>query len=871
MLSVKNITKDYFATGGTVRALRGINIDFREKEIVSILGPSGCGKTTLLNIIGGLDRYSGGDLIINGISTTEFGEETWDAYRNAYIGFVFQNYNLIPHISVLENVEMTLKLSGYSQKDYSLLAMDALKRVNMDDQANKKPSELSGGQLQRVSIARALVNNPKIILADEPTGALDSELSEQIMSLLKELSSERLVIVVTHNAALAEKYSDRIIEMKDGVVVNDTAPYFRDKSSDMVFSDEKEEEIGTGKKEEIRKNKKGKRQIKKTKKKNEKFHSSYMNFKTALRLSFKNLISKKRRTVLTSIAGSAGIIGLGLVLAFSNGINIFLERMQNSLLASIPVGIYEYSMDYSVLMDIFMSFGDKIYEEGDFPTDDTVKFVEENKGSGFMGELVEEIIGSVKENQITEEFIDYVDKMNPEWYDAVYMYRGVQMNLIAASSDGTYKDVSPKEVKTNVINIATNVLGEKGLEKSRWNQLVGGSDFMSKYYDLMAGRWPTDKGDLVVVVNERNELEIPALEDFGFDIETADKDGNGTISFDELLSENSGFEIRLVTNDSYYKQTGSTLSAFPEINEYEVKIPDEETYNSEGNVPLRICGVLRVKPDSPIRAVGANLCYTDMLADYALTSAVESEVTAEQKKLLNLSGYKNSDASAYTVIKGRRTVTDKYVNNTVWGLLSASLDKTSFMKSFGVDTAPVYINIYATNLSGKNKITDYIDEWSNSYGGQVSYFDVTEMFMYNVSTITDICVYALLIVASISLVVSSVMIGIITGNSVVERTREIGILRSMGARKRDILSVFLSETLLIGVFSGIIGIALTFAFAPLLSLAAEAFCGIPNLAAVNPFYSLGLFGLSIFLAVISGLIPSVRASKKNVVDALRME
>lgn len=865
MLSVKNITKDYFATGGIVRALRGISLDFREKEIVSILGPSGCGKTTLLNIIGGLDRYTSGDLLIDGISTTEFGEETWDAYRNSYIGFVFQNYNLIPHISVLENVEMTLKLSGYSSKDCSAPALEALKRVNMAEHAYKKPSELSGGQLQRVSIARALVNNPRIILADEPTGALDSELSEQIMDLLKELASERLVVVVTHNAALAEKYSDRIIEMNDGTVVKDSSPYVREES--IEESSEKENEHAERSAEKTKK-----RSVKKAKKgRTLRFHSSYMNFRTALRLSFKNLVSKKRRTVLTSIAGSAGIIGLGLVLAFSNGINIFLERMQNSLLASIPVGIYEYSMDYSVLMDIFMSFGDKLTEEGEFPGDDSVHLVPANEGSGLMGELVEEIIDSVKANDITEEFMEYVDKMNPEWYDAVHMYRGVQMNLISKLSDGTYKDVSPAEVKTNVINIATNVLGEKGLEKTRWNQLVGGSDFMSKYYDLMAGRWPEDKRDLVVVVNERNELEIPALEDFGFNIEAADVNGDGTLSFDELLSENSGFEIRLVTNDAYYEKTGNVLTAFPDINEYDAKTPDEAMYNSDGYVPLRICGVLRVKPDSPIRAVGANLCYTEMLSDYALETAIRSEVTTEQRRLLEISEYEKSDSTAYTVIKGRSKVKDKYVNSSVIGLLSASLEKTSFMKSFGLDTAPVYINIYAKDLSGKREITNYIDDWNDSLGGNVFYFDVTEMFMYNVGTITDICVYALLIVASISLVVSSVMIGIITGNSVVERTREIGILRSMGARKKDILSVFLSETLLIGAFAGAIGIALTFAVAPLLSLIAEAFCGIPDLAVANPLYSIGLFGLSVFLAVISGLIPSVRASKKNVVDALRVE
>ena len=868
MLKLLNIYKDYNATGGTVHALRGISLNFRDKEFVSILGPSGCGKTTLLNIVGGLDRYNSGDIIVDGISTKEFGEETWDAYRNATIGFVFQNYNLIQHLSVLENVEMTLKLSGFNKSEYTSMAINALKKVNMEEHIHKKPSELSGGQLQRISIARALVNNPRIILADEPTGALDSKLSEQIMELLQEVSKERLVIMVTHNANLAEMFSSRIIEMNDGEIVNDTMPFLSD-------DDCKEDLISiNANTEESKLNKKNKKILRQERKRRNAgvFKTSYINWKTAMGLSFKNLLLKKRRTVLTSIAGSVGIIGLGLVLAFSNGINRFLESMQNSLLASIPVGIYEYSMDYSVLMDIFMTFGDRLEYEGEFPDNDIVELVDAKEGSGIMGELVEDIIDSIKENDISDDFIKYLKDMDSSWYDAMYLYYGIQMNLISKLSDGTYKDVSPSEVTTNVINIATNVLGEKGLEKKRWNQLVGTNEFISKYYDLMAGELPKDKCDLVIVVNERNELEIPALTDFGFDIESADINGDGNLSFNELLSESSGFELKLISNDNFYEKTGKKLSKFPEINEFTIKDSGyEEMYNSDEALTLKVVGVLRVKPDSPISALGTNLCYTQELVEYVLDSAKNSEVTLEQKKLLELSGYKNTDAEAYTVIKGENKVTDRYVNSSIIGLLSASLEKTSFMKSLGVDTAPVYMNIYATDLAGKNAITDYIDAWGSNYGGKVSYFDVTEMFMYNVSTITNICVYALLIVASISLFVSSIMIGIITGNSVVERTREIGILRSMGARKKDIVSVFLAETVLIGIFSGLLGIALSYAVAPLFSLIAEAFCGIPNLAVGNPLYSFGLFILSVLLAAISGLIPAFRASNKNVVDALRIE
>lgn len=859
MLCVKDITKNYPSGAGEVRALRGISVAFREREFVSIIGPSGCGKTTLLNILGGLDRYTSGDLIVNGVSTKEFDDETWDSYRNAAVGFVFQNYNLISHLSVFENVEMTLKLSGYSKEECRLRVEKSLSRVGMGDQANKKPSELSGGQMQRVAIARALVNNPKIILADEPTGALDTELSEQIMSILRQVSEETLVVMVTHNELLAEKYSTRIIEMSDGTIVNDSLPQELPDNPDVNGKDETV----------CSDNASVDRRKKQKKAKNKKFGSSYMNLRTALKLSIKNMFSKKRRTVLTSIAGSAGIIGLGLVLAFSNGINLFLERLQNSLLASIPVGIYEYSMDYSVMLDMLMTFRDKGNNEPEFATGDTVNFVPATQSSGVMGDLVGQVVDSVKENFITEEFIDYINKMNPEWYDSLHKYNGIQMNLISKTADG-YKDVSPSEVETTVVNIAVNVLGEKGLEKKRWNQLAGDTAFMGKYYDLLEGKWPEKKNDLVVVVNERNELEIPVLEDFGFDIAAADKNGDGKISFKEILSDSSGFSMKLVTNDAYYQKTGKKISGYT-IDEFDKKSAGEEMYLSDGSVELKIVGVLRVKKGSPIKAVGENLCYTKELSDYAYETAINSEITKAQKELLVESGYKSSDATAKTVIKGMKEVRDKYIDKTITGILFAHLGKTAFMKSIGIDSAPVYINIYAKDLKGKNQITKYVDEWNSVHGGQVSYFDVTEMFMYNVETITNISVYALLIVASISLVVSSIMIGIITSNSVIERTREIGILRSMGARKRDILTVFLSETVLIGILSGIIGVVFTYALAPLFSLVAKAFCGIPNLAVANPLHSLGLFFLSAVLAAVSGLIPSFAASKKEVVETLRLD
>lgn len=837
MLAIKDLKKKYVTASNEIPALRGIDLTFRDREFVSILGPSGCGKTTLLSIIGGLDTATSGEVVYNGISTNDFSEADWNLYRNSKLGFVFQSYNLIQHLSVRENIELTLNLSGKSPKEYNNQVRDLLKKFDLIQLADKKVNQLSGGQAQKVAIVRAIANDAEIILADEPTSALDSELSEQVMTFLQKVAEDRLVVMVTHNEDLAERFSSRVIRMKDGKILSDSDPYVQETPK----TDGKKV---SGKKK-----------------------TPHVGFLTAIKIGLKNLIYKKKRTLLTSIACSVGIIGLGLVLSFFNGVNIFMKNMQEGLLSSFPINIYEYSVDYSVFMDVFRSFDMGKQDADAFPDDKNVRFVDSGDSGGVMGQLLEKAIDSVEMNDISEDFLTYMERMDTSWYDAMYLYYGIQMNLLVKTSEGEYLDVSPDEVKTTVLNIATSVFGEKGLEKAYWNQLVSENEFMQKHYDLLEGRWPQGKEDLILVVNEKNELELNALKNFGFDVEHADLNGDGNITFDELLSDRSGFELRFVTNDHYYEETGETLSKYPDIKTFAAKQPSEDVYNSEDAVSLRICGVLRPKKGSNVNIVGSNLCYTEELTRYAMEKAKTSAVTSEQRKLCDYEKDDVKENETYTVIRGKNSVSDRYVSNSIIGLMAASLDKTAYLKSIGVDTTPVYISIYADTFADKSHINAYIDAWE----GSIDYFDITEMVMYNVEIVINISFYVLVILSVISLIVSAIMMGIVTGNSVSERTREIGILRSLGARKQDVLHIFLSELLIIGLTGGILGIAISYALSPLLSRIIDLLCGISHLSIVNPIHAVCLVALSTFLAVFSGLFPAKKAANKKIVDSIRLE
>lgn len=900
MLKLKNVTKVYEMGDYNVRALRGVTLAFRESEFVSIIGASGCGKSTLLNIIGGLDRYTTGDLIIGNTSTESFRSEQWDAYRNATIGFVFQNYNLIPHLTVLENVELALSLSGVDKASRRRMAQEALERVGMGGELRKKPSQISGGQMQRVAIARALVNNPKIVLADEPTGALDSKLSVQVMELLKEVARDRLVIMVTHNNELANTYSTRIVKLRDGLVESDSMPYeWEPEPAEAASEDEETDETTASADAGAKKSGALVAAVKslnalgiKAKGQKNPFKATSMKAGTAFSLSLKNLLTKKRRTFLTSFAGSVGIISLALVLAMSNGFNLVLDNMQASVLATVPIGIYEYSMDYSVMTDVFENYE---YNSSTYPDTDEIYLKGSSSSSGGMNisDMMSSLMKSVGRNDISEDFVGYLKDMDPSWTNSINYFYGTKMNILSKTLDDNgkevYKDVSSIPRQTNAMNIATQVLGENGQEPLYWYQLAGDKDFVTSNYDVIGGRYPMSFNEIVLVVDGNNAVSPAALAQFGVDVYERDPatgsviyDGNKPVykksmTFRELFS----LQLKLLDNNTYYEFVEDGNYYQPrthENSEYvfkndssgqKARFGDKPLWD-EASVELEIVGVLRIK-DGGTGFVGNALCYTPELAEYVLRSAAASEVTAAQKAILaedesvsacviRNDGYFDGSLGFDSEITDASQLINFFMNG---------LTRTAKLKSLAVNTEPVYINIYPKDFNSKNQITEYLNAWNDEHGN-MEYFDVSEMFIYNMRVMVDLMTTVLIAVASISLIVSCIMIAIITGNSVVERTREIGILRSLGARKKDISRVFDAETAIIGLFSGVLGIAIAYALVPLINLLLSNSVGM-SLLALNPLHALLLVVLSLGLTVLSGLVPSQMAARKNVVDALRIE
>ncbi len=891
MLKLKNVTKVYNMGEYQVNALRGVTLAFRQSEFVSIIGASGCGKSTMLNIIGGLDRYTTGDLTIGNTSTKDFRAEQWDAYRNATIGFVFQNYNLIPHLTVLENVALALSLSGINKTERNKRAAQALEKVGMGAELRKKPSQLSGGQMQRVAIARALVNDPKIVLADEPTGALDSELSVQVMNVLKEVAEDRLVIMVTHNNELADTYSTRIIKLNDGLVERDTNPYdwepYQEDSNDAnpvegteASADNKVTSLLN--KLGISDRVNGKRSP---------FKATSMKAKTAFQLSLKNLITKKRRTFLTSFAGSIGIISLALVLSISNGFNIFLDNMQTSILASVPVGIYEYSMDYSVLMNLAGTMMNTDGITSSYPNTDAIYPVSGATASAefSINDMLTEVSKSIGKNDISPEFVDYLNNMNSNWTKAINNYYGVKMNILAKETgeDGvvSYKDVSPEPKVTKALSIAMQVLGDNGQEPTNWYQLSGTKDFVGEYYDVISGRFPTSFNEIVLVVDGNNNISVDSLAQFGFDVYERDESGTiikgdgdkpiyrDTIPYSEILN----YEFKLVHNNTYY-----TLGS---DNKYVANEATEALYNNADNVTLKVVGILRTKPGAMASLVGTAFCYTNQLGEYVMNNAKESEVAMAQKAVLASNPDSNElvvknftlDGKSYSKLdKDAEIDKNGSAMLNMMNFMTNGLYRTGLLKALGVDTTPVYITLYPSSFDAKVQITKYMDDWNAQFANDpdnqgVIYFDISEMFIQNLRIAIDLMTYVLIAVASISLIVSCVMISIITSNSVVERTREIGILRSLGARKRDISRVFDAETAIIGSFSGILGIGIAYALIPIINLLLATATGFPSLLNLSPIHAAVLIVLSLTLTIVSGLIPSQSAANKNVVDALRIE
>lgn len=776
MLELKNIKKSYKTGSFVQKALDDVSLQFRRNEFVSILGPSGSGKTTLLNIIGGLDHYDSGDLIINNKSTKNYKENDWNAYRNNCIGFIFQNYNLITHITILENVEMGMTLSGVSPKEKRRRAEEALEKVGLIEHAHKKPNQLSGGQMQRVAIARALANNPDIILADEPTGALDTKTSKQIMDLIKEISKDKLVIMVTHNKELAEKYSTRIVELKDGQLLKDSNPVKNEENVNKKFI------------------------IKKT----------AMSFWTALKLSFNNIKTKKGRTALTAFASSIGIIGIALILALSNGFQTKIDEYEQDTLSQMPITINTQAMNMN---EETMQEIAKNNEKHKEYTNKKIVYPKEN-----------ELETMLHINKIDKQYIDYIESIDKDKLSAISYEYGTTLNVVTKKSDDTYAMVP---TATNYSMSTTSMTGIMGW--TLYPESIKGKSSLEKDYDVLAGSINQEKPGIVLAVNSRNELDKSTLEQLGID--TSKK-----ISFDDILDK----ELKVIPNDIYYN----------EVNNYFIPSTDYKSmYENNESITIKIQAIIRGKEDKK-QLTQSGIYYNKALVDEIITNNKNSKIVNKQKEV------------TYNVLTGQPF--DK---------TASTITKDNVLGILGAEVTPSIIYLYPQDFETKDYIVDYLDAYNKGKkdSDKVLYTDYAAMISSLSGSIMDAVTYVLIAFSSISLVVSCIMIAIITYISVLERTKEIGILRALGARKKDIKRVFNAETFLIGVFSGLLGIII----AELLTFPAneiiEKLSDLPNVAQLNPIHAIILVIISVTLTVIGGLIPASIASKKDPVEALRTE
>ncbi len=880
MLQLKDIKKDYKTAGTVVHALKGVSLEFRANEFVSVLGASGCGKTTLLNIIGGLDHYTSGDLVIRGVSTKDYTDRDWDVYRNHRIGFVFQSYNLIPHQTVLGNVEIALTIAGCSKEERKKRALDALKRVGLEEQVNKHPNQLSGGQMQRVAIARALVNNPEILLADEPTGALDSTTSVQIMDLIREIAGERLVIMVTHNPELAEKYSSRIVRLQDGLVISDSNPY---------DSAQERREL------EARLKKKGitdaqmkawkKRKLEKESTGSEK---AAMAFSTSLGLSARNLRAKKGRTVITSIAGSIGIISVCLVLALSNGFNRYILKTEEDMLSYYPLQITENSIDMTSVMSGMSSSS----EMPDLSELDDKVYV-----NSFLTKIAK---GMTVTNNLSDDYLSYIEKMDEDLYYAVQYGYGTTLsdNLFTGVTTGVSADTA-KQQYMSLSTLKEFYIQELNTHASEYAQLsymvnylgsvvhrMPGTDdltderygeYIATQYDVVAGQFPQAENEAVLVIGGNNDATDLLLAQLGFIEEynflslfekgESTADDYLTISFDDILKK----QFTLYYNDSVYSQSTSMVYPFT----YNGEKKSLEATENEG-MKIKVSGILRLKDGLTYGCLSSGLNLTEKTVESYIAKNMQSKIVT----------WMNDPKNAITTEKDGQKITiyrspSEYLNSYYYRYIDEgtglegylTTDQSRALRSLGGDDSPNSISFYPKDFASKDKILSYLDAWNDSHdeSERVTYTDTVGLMMGMVQTMLNAVTYVLVAFTAISLIVSSVMIGVITYVSVVERTKEIGVLRSLGARKRDIKNLFNAETFLIGLFAGIIGVGVTYLLSIPINLIFGALTGISSLAALPFFQGLVMVCISIVLTLISGLVPAKSAAKKDPVIALRTE
>lgn len=855
MLQCKNIMKDYVSGDEIVHALKGVSLSFREHEFVSILGQSGCGKTTFLNIIGGLDHYTSGDLIINGKSTKDYSDKDWDTYRNHQVGFVFQSYNLIMHQSVLSNVELALTLTGVNKEERRKRAIDALNKVGLSDQIHKKPTQMSGGQMQRVAIARAIVNNPDIILADEPTGALDSATSVQIMEILKEISKDKLVIMVTHNPQLADEYSSRIIRLKDGSLVSDSNPF-----------NEQEMNVDTS-------------VLKRT----------GMSFKMACSLSLNNLMTKKARTFLTSFAGSIGIIGIALIMSLSHGMQSYINQMENDTMASYPIEIQANSSDMSTLMTTMMGMKKESKKHNDSKiysrpyVEDVLESLSSSKKNNLSAfkSYIESNKG--KEFRKTAKAIEYDYNLNLQVYN-----ENTDSGLVQVSPNGLLDKLG----MSDMMSLQSQFMDSSAMTNDQvWLSLPESKKLRDDEYQLVEGKWPRNYNEVVLEVDENNEITDYALYSLGLldqdelvknyqkilngETDKISKTNLESYSVDDILN----LKFRLVLNsDLYQKVNGLWINQ----SENESYMKDVVSKSPE----IKVVGIIKPSESTVSQPTMGGVYYTKAMEEYVTSKTENSQIVQEQKSNPNINIFTQTEFAS-----GQKMSMSNLTNEQMMQLSSMSQEELmNYMNTYNeninatydsnltklgvVDYSnPTKISLYASSFDGKEKLSDLITDYNKKQtkNNVITYNDFIGTMLSSVTSVVNIISYVLIAFVSVSLIVSSIMIGIITYISVLERTKEIGILRSIGASKKDITRVFNAETFIIGLISGVLGILITLVLNVPISVVVENMTGVSHIAKLPVNGAVFLILIDLVLTILAGLIPSKIASKKDPVEALRSE
>lgn len=855
MLQCKNIMKDYVSGDEIVHALKGVSLSFREHEFVSILGQSGCGKTTFLNIIGGLDHYTSGDLIINGKSTKDYSDKDWDTYRNHQVGFVFQSYNLIMHQSVLSNVELALTLTGVNKEERRKRAIEALNKVGLSDQIHKKPTQMSGGQMQRVAIARAIVNNPDIILADEPTGALDSATSVQIMEILKEISKDKLVIMVTHNPQLADEYSSRIIRLKDGSLVSDSNP-FNEQEMNVDMSVLKR---------------------------------PGMSFKMACSLSLNNLMTKKARTFLTSFAGSIGIIGIALIMSLSHGMQSYIDQMENDTMASYPIEIQSSSSDMSTLMTTMMGMKKESKEHNDSKiysrpyVEDVLESLSSSKKNNLSAfkSYIESSKG--KEFRKTAKAIEYDYNLNLQVYN-----ENTDSGLVQVSPNGLLDKLG----MSDMMSIQSQFMDSSAMTNDQvWLSLPESKKLRNDEYQLVEGKWPTNYNEVVLEVDENNEITDYALYSLGLldqdelvknyqkilngETDKISKTKLKSYSVDDILN----LKFRLVLNsDLYQKVNGLWINQ----SENESYMKDVVSKSPE----IKVVGIIKPSESTVSQPTMGGVYYTKAMEEYVTSKTENAQIVKEQKTNPNINIFTQTEFAS-----GQKMSMSNLTNEQMMQLSSMSQEELmNYMNTYNeninatydsnltklgvVDYSnPTKISLYASSFDGKEKLGDLITSYNKKQtkSNVITYNDFIGTMLSSVTSVVNIISYVLIAFVSVSLIVSSIMIGIITYISVLERTKEIGILRSIGASKKDITRVFNAETFIIGLISGVLGILITLVLNVPISVVVENMTGVSHIAKLPVNGAVFLIFIDLVLTILAGLIPSKIASKKDPVEALRSE